>query len=112
MRNRERSACGYYGLAGAYATTMRFACQTCDLRASVTDSSLDTSSAVLRSAVRNWRQISTIDADAPRLGIATSELSLFRRPALRLAHDEVAEHLDARHCLQLFRIHKVRIELN
>src|SRR3984885_10976093 len=35
-----------------------------------------------------------------------------RRPALRLAHHEVAEHLDARHRLQLFRIDEVGIELD
>src|SRR5215472_5718776 len=34
------------------------------------------------------------------------------RPALRLAHHEIAEHLYPRHCFQLFRIDEIGVELD
>src|SRR5882762_6154149 len=40
-----------------------------------------------------------------------SHLAL-RGPALRLAHHEVAEHLHARHRLQLFRIDEIGVDLD
>src|ERR1700748_2504446 len=41
-----------------------------------------------------------------------SDMRKSGRPALRLAHHEVAEHLHARDRLQLFRIDEIRIELD